>query len=131
MTTTIDGDEALAFILRSLRERGPAQHGQHGYHLTVVDLAARYVVEVLGERHPDRRENDSTYAVSTAFYDATWELARRGILRPSVHSSFMQFDAFQATGGGYTLTAVGAEWLAGLGDERLSLRASWGPFAAG
>jgi hypothetical protein len=130
MTARIDGDEALAYILRSLRERGLAAHGLHGYHLTVVDLAARYVEEVLGERHPDRIENASSYAVSTAFYDAAWELARRGILRPSVHSSFMQFDAFQATGGGYSLTAIGKEWLAGIGAERLSLRAAWGPFAA-
>lgn len=129
MTAGIDPDEALAYTLRSLRERGPAGHGLHGYHLTVVDLAARYVAEVLGELHPDRIENASTYAVSPAFYDATWELARRGILRPSVATSFMQFDAFQATGGGYTLTAIGAEWLSGHGEEPLSLRASWGPFA--
>ena len=33
-----------------------------------------------------------------------------------------------ATGGGYTLTEIGAEWLAGLGEAPLSIRANWGPF---
>jgi hypothetical protein len=123
----IDTDDALVFVLSSLRERGPARYGQHGYHFTVARLAAHYVRDVLGRCHADPIENEDTYAVSTALYDAVWELARRGILRPSVHSSFMQFDAFQAAGGGYTLTEIGAEWLAGLGDERLRIRERWGP----
>jgi hypothetical protein len=131
MTALLDGDGALAYILRRLREEGPAGHGQHGYHFTVVDLAARYVREELGRRHPDPIENEDTYAVSPALYDAAWELARRGVLRPSVHSSFMQFAAYHATGGGYTLTAIGEAWLSRLDDERLALEARWGPFAAG
>ncbi len=129
MTPPLDGDAALAYILRKLREQGPATHGQHGYHFTVVDLASRYVAEVLGKRHPDPIENADAYAASTPLYDAAWELARRGIVRPSVHNSFMQFDAYQSTGGGYTLTVIGAEWLAAQGDARLSLREPWGPFA--
>ncbi len=123
-----DGDAALAYILQKLREQGPATHGQHGYHFTVVDLASRYVAEVLGRRHPDPIENADTYAVSTPLYDAAWELARRGIVRPSVQTSFMQFDAYQSTGGGYTLTAIGAQWLETLGEARLALRDPWGPF---
>jgi hypothetical protein len=130
MTVLLDGDAALAYILRNLRERGPATHGQHGYHFTVVDLAARYVAEVLGRRHADRVENADTYAASTPFYDAAWELARRGIVRPSVNNSFMQFDAHQSAGGGYTLTAIGAAWLEQQAAEaRLTLCAAWGPFA--
>ncbi len=129
MTAPLDGDAALAYILHRLREQGPATHGQHGYHLTVVDLASRYVAEVMGKRHPDPIENEDTYAASGPLYDAAWELARRGILRPSVLSSFMQFEAYQSAGGGYTLTEIGAEWLSELGDRQLSLRAAWGPFA--
>jgi hypothetical protein len=128
MTAALGVDEALAYLVRHLRERGPASHGVHGYHFTVVDMARRFVQDELGERHPDPIENESTYAVSTAFYDAAWELARRGIVRPSVHTSFMQFDAFQAAGGGYSLTAIGSEWLAAQGDGKLSIRERWGPF---
>lgn len=129
-TAAPNTDEAINYIIRSLREPGPARHGQHGYHLTIIGLAQRYVREVLGRRHADPIENEDTYAVSTAFYDAAWELARRGVLRPSVHNSFMQFDAFQAAGGGYSLTEVGAEWLAGLDADPLTVRDSWGPFAS-
>lgn len=122
-------DDALNYILQSLRVHGPAVHGQNGYHATVTSLAARYVREVLARSHPDPVENEDTYAVSIALYDAAWELARRGVVRPSVHTSFMQWDAFHAAGGGFTLTAVGAEWLAQLGDKPLELRGRWGPFA--
>jgi hypothetical protein len=128
MTASLGVDDALNYILQRLRSQGPAEHGQHGYHATVVDLASRYVAEVIGSRHPDPIENEDTYAVSIAIYDAAWELARRGIVRPSVHNSFMQFDAFNAAGGGFTLTTIGAEWLAGLGERRLSVRDRWGPF---
>lgn len=122
-------DDALNYILQSLRVQGPASHGQNGYHVTVTSLATRYVREVLARKHPDPVENEDTYAVSIALYDAAWELARRGVVRPSVHTSFMQWDAFHAAGGGFTLTAVGAEWLAQLGDKPLALRGRWGPFA--
>lgn len=127
--TLLVTDDALNYILQSLRRPGPATHGQHGYHATVTSLATRYVREVLVKHHPDPVENEDTYAVSIALYDAAWELARRGVVRPSVHTSFMQWDAFHAAGGGFTLTAIGAEWLAQLGDQPLSLRGRWGPFA--
>lgn len=128
MTAVLKTDDALNYILKSLRQPGPASHGQHGYHATVVSLAERYVSDVLGKHHSDSVENEDTYAVSIALYDAAWELARRGIVRPSVHNSFMQFAAFNAAGGGFTLTEIGAEWLARLSGEPLSVRARWGPF---
>lgn len=128
MQAILNTDEALNYILKWLREPGPAMHGQHGYHATIVSLAEHYVREVLGKQHPDTVENEDTYSVSTALYDAAWELARRGIVRPSVQNSFMQFAAYNAAGGGFTLTAIGAEWLTGLNDEALSIRGRWGPF---
>lgn len=122
-------DEALNYILYRMRADGPAKYGRHGYDLTVVDLATRYVREMLNERnHPDPVENASVYAVSEPLYDAAWELARRGILRPSPRQSVMQFAAFNATGGGYTLTEAGREWLATISDAKLRLRDPWGPF---
>jgi hypothetical protein len=75
-------------------------------------------------------EDQRTYDASVPFFDAAWELARRGVLRPSVRNSFMQWAARYSTGGGYTLTQIGAEWLAGLEDTRLSVRSDWGPLPA-
>ncbi|MEK0082601.1 hypothetical protein [Benzoatithermus flavus] len=129
MTTTISVDDALNFILTKLRTEGPAKFDRDGFDFWVSDYAARYLEEVQGIRPRPPIEDQRTYDASVPFFDAAWELARRGILRPSVRNSFMQWAARYSTGGGYTLTQIGAEWLAGLDGTRLSIRDDWGPFA--
>lgn len=130
MTTRIGVDEALNFILRKLKAEGPARFDRDGFDFWVADYAARYLEEVEGVRPRPPIEDQRTYDASVPFFDAAWELARRGVLRPSVRNSFMQWAARYSTGGGYTLTGIGAEWLAGLDETPLSLRSDWGPFAA-
>jgi hypothetical protein len=126
-TTTVGVDDALNYILQHLRTKGPATYGQDGYDFTVRDMTVRYLREVAQLRPAPEVEDERTYAASAAFFDAAWELSRRGVLRPSVRTSFMQWAARASSGGGYTLTQIGAEWLAGLGDTRLEIRAAWGP----
>jgi hypothetical protein len=130
MTTRIGVDEALNFILRKLRTEGPARFDRDGFDFWVSDYAARYLEEVEGVRPRPPIEDQRTYDASVPFFDAAWELARRGVLRPSVRNSFMQWAARYSTGGGYTLTEIGAEWLASLDETPLSLRSDWGPFTA-
>jgi hypothetical protein len=129
MTTTISVDDALNFILTKLKSEGPARFDRDGFDFWVSDYAARYLEEVQGVRPRPPIEDKRTYDASVPFFDAAWELARRGVLRPSVRNSFMQWAARYSTGGGYTLTQIGAEWLAGLDGSPLSIRGSWGPFA--
>jgi hypothetical protein len=128
-TTTITADEALNFILRKLKAEGPARFDRDGFDFWVSDYTTRYLEEVQGVRPRPPIEDQRTYDASPPFFDAAWELCRRGVARPSVRNSFMQWAARYSTGGGYTLTEVGAEWLAGIGDAPLSIRADWGPFA--
>ena len=129
MSTAIIVDDALNFIVTKLRTEGPARFDRDGFDFWVSDYAARYLEEVKGVRPRPPIEDQRTYDASVPFFDAAWELARRGVVRPSVRNSFMQWAARYSTGGGYTLTEIGAEWLAGLDDARLSIRSDWGPFA--
>ena len=123
-------EEALNFIVQTLRREGPAGHGLFGYHMTVIDMTVRWRRATEGEIKGNVTESRRTYEVSPPFYDAAWELARRGVLRPSVRNSLPQWSAFNYAGGGYSLTAAGEAWLAGRGDEPLRLLdGSWGPFA--
>jgi len=131
MTTKIGVDDALNFILRTLRRDGPAKFDRDGFDFWVSDYTTRYLEEVQGVKPRPPIEDQRTYDASPPFFDAAWELSRRGIVRPSVRHSFMQWAARYSTGGGYTLTEIGAEWLAGLGDAHLSIRDEWGPFARG
>ena len=129
MSTRISVDDALNYILRRLRREGPAKFDRDGFDFWVSDYTTCYLEEVLGVKPRPPIEDQRTYDASPPFFDAAWELSRRGVLRPSVRHSFMQWAARYSTGGGYTLTEIGAEWLAGLDDTPLSIRGSWGPFA--
>ena len=128
-TTAISVDDALNFILKKLRTEGPAKFDRDGFDFWVSDYTTRYLDEIQGVRPRPPIEDQRTYDASPPFFDAAWELCRRGVLRPSVRNSFMQWAARYSTGGGNTLTQSGAEWLAGIGDARLSVRDDWGPFA--
>ena len=102
------------------------------YHANYLRYMERARSDMLKCAGIDQREafesGEGVYAVSEPLYDAAWELARRGVLRPSPRQSVMQFAAFNATGGGYTLTEAGREWLATTSDAKLRLRDPWGPF---
>ncbi len=130
MTATISVDEALNFILRTLKTEGPAKFDRDGFDFWVSDYATKYLEEVQGVRPRPPIEDQRTYDASPPFFDAAWELSRRGITRPSVRRSFMQWAARYSTGGGYTLTEIGAAWLDGIDDAPLSIRSEWGPFAS-
>jgi hypothetical protein len=63
--------------------------------------------------------------ISPIFFEAAWELCRRGILRPSVQ--FIGGGQGSADGTGYSLTALGRAWISDdtrqvslLGPERIS-----------
>jgi hypothetical protein len=127
-STIPTAEQAINFIVQTLRKEGPAGHGLFGYHMTVIDMTVRWRRAHEGEIKGNAVESRRTYEVSSPFYDAAWELARRGILRPSVRNSLPQWSAFNYAGGGYSLTAAGYAWLQQQGDRPLGLMERWGPF---
>jgi hypothetical protein len=100
-------DEAIAFTLNYLRRRiaDPRRDRPHGY-----DLYVQYVAETWAiHQGAEGNERDRiAHEVSAQFFDAAWELCRRGLLKPTVHNLAGQ----GVTGGrGYSLTPFAAEWL--------------------
>jgi hypothetical protein len=84
MTTSIGVDDALNFILRTLRAEGPARFDRDGFDFWASDYAARYLEEVLGVRPRPPLEDQRTYHASVPSFDAAWELARCPLPRPVV-----------------------------------------------
>jgi hypothetical protein len=112
-------DEAIAILLDLLR-RGQA--GSYGY-----DLYARTGAEVAARRrHPQEHYIDvHLRELSPIFFEAAWELCRRGIVRPGVRRSGEQ----AVEEGGYSLTVAGRVALENL-DEATILIAQPGSLAA-
>lgn len=111
-------DEAIAFTLGVLRERAAANArgslgrqtpaGSHyGYDIYAPTAARQWAIaqSQQGSNHWERAAQEA----SGTFFEATWELCRRGLLRPGVRATSTQGVN---DGGGYCLTRYGETWLA-------------------
>src|SRR5882757_7115256 len=117
----MDLDEAIAILLDLLRNGRALGYGYDLYARTGAQLAAQ-------QRYP--REpfiEGRVRELSPIFYEAAWELCRRGIVRPGVRRAGEQ----AVEEGGYSLTVAGRAALANLDQatilitQRGSLAARW------
>ncbi|MCP3394602.1 hypothetical protein NLM27_38270 [Bradyrhizobium sp. CCGB12] len=115
----MDLDEAIAILLELLRNDRARNYGYDLYARTGAEFAAR-------QRHPHEHYLDGPVReLSPIFYEAAWELCRRGIVRPGVRRSGEQ----AVEEGGYSLTVAGRAALANL-DAATILIAQPGSLAA-
>jgi hypothetical protein len=107
-------DDATSFLIDYLRAPRKTGYATYGYdvYLPNVVVAFRKEIEASSEHDSSLYGGARTREMSWAFFDAAWDLCRRGILRPSV----ARFgDQGVSDGNGYSLTAFGREWIVGAG----------------
>jgi hypothetical protein len=118
---TLGLDEAMAVTLEYLRDVASRPHGQrgmYGYDLWAPAVANAWAAQVCGT-DTFRRENIARRA-SPVFFEAAWELCRRGVIRPGIRETGAQAVA---GGCGYSLTIQGREALvAGNADRFVALQ---------
>lgn len=112
-------DEAIAILLDLLRNDRAGNYGYDLYPRTGAELAAR-------QQHPREHHIELPMReLSPIFFEAAWELCRRGIVRPGVRRTGEQ----AVEEGGYSLTVAGRAALANL-DQATILIAQPGSLAA-
>jgi hypothetical protein len=95
--TDVDLDDAIAILLDLLRNNRAGGYGYDLYARTGADFAAR-------QRYPNEHYIENPIRqLSPIFYEAAWELCRRGIVRPGVRRAGEQ----AVEEGGYSLTVAG------------------------
>ncbi len=107
-------DEAIALTVEYLRaviERPPGHRGDYGYDMWVPAVATAWAHKASGAEAL-KRESLARRA-SPVFFEAAWELCRRGLIRPGIRETGGQAVA---GGCGYSLTILGREWLADNND---------------
>lgn len=116
-------DEAIVFTLTFLRDRAAAnvreagmrvtRAGSHyGYDVYAPTVARQWALaETPGSGHWERAAQDA----SGVFFEAAWELCRRGLLRPGVRATSTQGVN---DGGGYCLTSQGEAWILQADDSQ-------------
>jgi hypothetical protein len=111
--TILHIEDATAFLVDYICGPRPSNgYPTYGYEIYLPNVVASYVVEV--ERSADhlstiyggRRMRE----LSPVFYEAAWDLSRRGILRPGVKEIGAQSAGGE--GEGYCVTTMGRKWLA-------------------
>lgn len=101
--------DVTALLVQMLRAPDHGNYGSYGYGLYLPALV-RVHLEKRGVHHHD--QEPQLREMMPGLYAAAWDLCRRGILRPGVHSYGAQATADGASGNGYTITPFGKQWLA-------------------
>ncbi len=107
-------DDAIQFLISFLRRPAtPQAAAEYGYDVYIPRVCRAYAQEV--ENVPIQNPHDIEVRIaplSSVFYEAAWELCRRGILRPSVRRQGEQITDGGSGGDGYSITTIGRAWLA-------------------
>lgn len=101
--------DAATLLIRLLRAPDHGNYTSYGYEI-YLPTAIRVHLEEKGIRYHDQEPH--LHDMMPGLYAAAWDLCRRGILRPGVHSYGAQATADGASGNGYTITPFGKQWLA-------------------
>src|SRR5438477_20949 len=97
-------DEAIAILIQLLQAGKGGSYGYDLYARNGADEAIRRM------RLPPHQDHELMREISPVFYEAAWELCRRGIVRPGIRRSGDQ----AVEEGGYSLTVGGRATLAAL-----------------
>ena len=105
---SITHEDAIRLLIIWLRQPDHGQYGSYGYEIYLPALLRTYLEEHGIHNFQQERHLQEMIPV---FYDAAWDLCRRGILRPGVRGWNAQATADGASGNGYSITPFGRNWL--------------------
>jgi hypothetical protein len=99
-------EDATKILIQFLREQNHGGFARYGYQIYLPALITTYFRKA-GVQNPESKVRE----VSPIFYNAAWELCRRGILRPGVKYHGAQATPDGSSGNGYSITPFGDTWL--------------------
>ena len=105
-------DDAIRFLIDCARNPRSDGYSSYGYEIYIPRVLHNFLSELQGVRsHGPLGASQQAQAISPVFYEAAWELCRRGIFRPGVMKAGGQATDDGSGGNGYSITAAGRKWL--------------------
>jgi len=107
----IKEEDAFNFIIRCLREGlKHVSYSNYGYDLYLPHVMREYLIESQNCTL-DNIDHNLLKEISPSFYEAAWNLCRRGILRPGIKKYNEQETSEGSAGNGFSITQFGKQWL--------------------
>lgn len=117
-------EDATKLLVQVLRDPDYGSYARYGYGAYLPTLFIKYF-----EKNGRSDEAQKTWRnLSPVFYEAAWELCRRGILRPGIRQAGEQATDDGSSGNGYSITSFGEKWLKEF-DENIFISTEPGRFA--
>lgn len=101
-------DDATALLITWLRNTNHGGFSSYGYDIYLPALIRTHLRSLGIDHHEQEAE---LRRLCPVFYAAAWDLCRRGIIRPGVHSYGAQATDDGNAGNGYSITPFGYQWL--------------------
>ena len=101
-------DDATKLLIRWLRAPDHVNYSKYGYDIYLPSLITDYLNKSQTEPF---EKNAILTSLSPLFYNAAWELCRRGIIRPGISRYGSQSTDDGNAGNGYSITSFGYQWL--------------------
>lgn len=101
-------EDATNLLTTWLRVPNHGGYGSYGYGVYLPALIRTHL-QSQGVQHQEQEQQ--LRDMIPHFYAAAWDLCRRGILRPGVHSYGAQATDDGNAGNGYSITPFGSKWL--------------------
>lgn len=102
-------EDATNLLVEWMRNPNHGDYASYGYEVYLPNLIRTYL-QSQGIQHHEQEQQ--LREMIPHFYAAAWDLCRRGILRPGVHSYGAQATDDGNAGNGYSITPFGRAWLA-------------------
>ena len=102
-------EDALKVIIQRIKDPSPSEYSNYGYDIFLPNLIRDYsrTTEARGMFDIEQRVKE----LSPLFLAASWELCRRGIIRPGVKMLGAQATSEGSGGAGFSITPFGLSWL--------------------
>ena len=101
-------EDATNLLVQWMRSPNHGDWSSYGYEIYLPSMIRSHL-QSQGIQH--HKQEQQLREMIPHFYASAWDLCRRGILRPGVHSYMAQATDDGNAGNGYSITPFGKKWL--------------------
>jgi hypothetical protein len=109
-------EDAMKHIVTWIRDGERTERSNYGYDLYIPNVIRAYLASIQ-IRDNQQEGYQLLHQLAPVFFDAGWELCRRGIIRPGIRNIGEQATPDGSAGSGFCITPFGRRWIEESGQD--------------